>query len=61
MTIHYYLFLARMHQKSGNTTVLDLFVSYFQNILEKCLLFPRNDYYLFYLERNARLKKTEID
>ena len=56
MNIHYYLFLAKIHQKSGNIAVLDLFVSYFQNILENCLLFPRNNYYLFYLERYARSK-----
>ena len=57
MNIHYYLFLTKIHKKSGNITVLDLFISYFQNILENCLLFPRNDdYFFFYLERYARSK-----
>ena len=53
--IHEYslLFLAKIHKKSGNIAVLDLFVFYFQNILENCPLFPRNDYYLFYFERYA--------
>ena len=59
MNIHYYLFLAKIHKKSGNIAVLDLFVFYFQNILENYLLFPRNDYYLFYLERYARSKNWD--
>ena len=59
MTIHYYLFLAKIHKKSGNIAVLDLFIFYFQNILESCLLFSRNDYNLFYLERYARSKNWD--
>ena len=58
MKIHYYLFLTKIHQKSENIAVLDLFVSYFQNILENCLLFPRNDYcYFFLLSEICSMKK----
>ena len=61
MNIHYYLFLTKIHQKSGNIAVLDLFVSYFQNILENCLLFPRNDYHFFLFRENMLDQKTEKD